>query len=131
MRARSAFCVLSVACSRSRVDFNSSGSIRARTSPFLTVSLKQTPMSLIGAGTDAPTLNVWTGLTGPDELTTVSLLPVETVAVVNLETALALRYCWPKKPATTIPPSGMARIKNHFTRRRIVDPVKFNHGLHG
>src|SRR5262245_37373029 len=91
----------------------------ASTWSFLTLSLKSTLISAIGPETNDPTETDWTGLIGPDELTTVSTLPVETVAVVNLGTDLAFRYCCPKWPAVSAPPARRPRAMSHLTRRRM------------
>src|SRR3954464_4977706 len=94
--ASSASWVARAASSRAKADCNSRGSMRASSWPLVTLSLKSTLIWAIGPETNDPTLTDWTGLIGPDELTTVSILPVDTATVVNRGTALALRYCWPK-----------------------------------
>src|SRR5947209_10546546 len=76
-------------------------------------------MSLSGPDANDPTLNVWTGLIGPVELTTVSILPVVTLAAVKCGTDLAFRYCWPKCPAAASPPARTARMRSHLTSRRM------------
>ena len=84
------------AFSRSRAACGSRGSIRARIWSFFTWSLKSTRISRIGPETNDPTVTDCTGLTGPVELTTVSIFPVVTLAVVKTGTDLAFRYCWPR-----------------------------------